>query len=119
MLEDARIITSRRTAGTFEAAVGRVSITEGMTPFLRPAMLKGVVNLLLEARSFFLYPVTKRYFLKRQNVSFVVFIKGNALGSQGHLLGDADEQKLKDAPFLRLVYQNAAADVYRVAEHLG
>jgi hypothetical protein len=116
---DARILASRRTAGTFEATVGRVSITEGMTPFLRPTMLKTVVNLLLEARSFFLYPVTKRYFLKRQDVGYVVFIKGNALGSEGHLLGDADEQKLKDAPFLRLVHQDPAADVYRVASHLG
>jgi hypothetical protein len=82
-------------------------------------MLKRVVNLLLEARSFFLYPVTKRYFLKRQDVAYVVFIKGNALGSEGLLLGDADEQKLKDAPFLRLVHQDSAADVFRVAPHLG
>jgi hypothetical protein len=110
---DARMVASRRTAGTFDATVGRVSVTEGMTPFLRPAMLKPVVDLLIQARHFFHFPVTNRRFLVEQRVSYVLFIKGNALGSQSRLLGDPDEERLQAAPFLRLVYRGPAADVFQ------
>jgi hypothetical protein len=110
----ARIVTSRRTAGTFAATVGRVSVTEGMSPYLRPAMLKRVIHRLLQARAFFHAPVQDRGYLARQDVSYVVFIKGGTLGSQGALLGYPSNQKLRHVPFLRLVYQGAAADVYRV-----
>ena len=40
----ARILPDRVTLGTFAAATGRVSVVEGMGPYLRPAMLHTVLR---------------------------------------------------------------------------
>jgi hypothetical protein len=85
-----------------------------MSPFLRPAMLKSVVHRLFQARAFFHAPMEDRGYLTRQDVDYVVFIKGGTLGSQGELLGYGSNRKLERVPFLRLVYQGAAADIYEV-----
>jgi hypothetical protein len=115
---DARLVTNRRTAATFAATVGRVSITEGMTPYLRPAMLKPVVDLLIDVRHFFKYPKTPRHraFLEREGVSYVVFIKENVLGSDNDVPVNfpLDETALEQAPYLHLVHRGRVADIYEV-----
>src|SRR5207342_3169590 len=52
----ARILPDRVTLGTFAAATGRVSVVEGMGPYLRPAMLHSVLHLVLQAHGFFEHP---------------------------------------------------------------
>jgi hypothetical protein len=114
----ARLVTNRRTAGTFAATVGRVSITEGMTPYLRPAMLKTVVDLLIDVRHLFKYPETARHraFLEKERVGYVVFIKENILGSDNDVPINfpLDENALEEVPYLHLVHRSRVADIYEV-----
>jgi hypothetical protein len=109
-----RIAASRRTAGTFEAVAHRVSLTEGMSPYLRPAMLKLVVHKLLEARKYFNGPLLHPDYPHRHRVEYVVFIDGNEVGSVGGILGYPVRDKFRRAPFLRLMFHNASVDIYRV-----
>src|SRR5689334_23077031 len=50
---NARMLPDRVTLGTFNATTGRVSILEGMGPYLRPSMLHPVLDEVLGANAFF------------------------------------------------------------------
>ena len=63
---DARILPDRVTLGTFVAATGRVSVVEGMGPYLRPEMLHPVLADVLRAHRFFERPAGGRRFLRRE-----------------------------------------------------
>ena len=73
---DARLLVDRLTLGTFAAQSGRVSVAEGMGPYLRPGELRTVLSIVLGAHSFFEHPAAHEAFLKRQRVDYVLVLKG-------------------------------------------
>jgi hypothetical protein len=112
---DARILPDRVTLGTFVAATGRVSVVEGMGPYLRPEMLHPVLDEVLRAHRFFQQPAAGRAYLRRTGVDYVIVVKGVRIGSMvGTLDAGVDPDALAGVPFLRRVYTSADADVYRV-----
>jgi hypothetical protein len=112
---DARILPDRVTLGTFVAATGRVSVVEGMGPYLRPDMLHPVLDEVLRAHRFFQDPAAGRAFLRREGVDYVMVVKGVRIGSMvGTLDAGVDPAAFTGVPFLRRVFTSADADVYRV-----
>ena len=101
--------------GTFVAATGRVSVVEGMGPYLRPEMLHPVLADVLRAHRFFERPAGGRRFLRREGVDYVIVVKGVRIGSMvGTLDSGVDPAGLAGVDFLRPVYTSPDADVYRV-----
>ena len=112
---DARIVASQRSAGTFQAMTGRVAVTEGMAPYVRPAILTGVIDLLVDARRFFRDPAKHKKFLVNQGIDHVVVLKEEyLLDKHPQLIGPVDERALSNARFLEPVHNSELMDVYRV-----
>ncbi len=112
---NARILPDRVTLGTFAAATGRVSVVEGMGPYLRPDMLHPVLDEVLRAHRFFQDPAAGRAFLRREGVDYVIVVKGVRIGSMvGTLDSGIDLPAFAHAGFLRRVHSSPDADVYRV-----
>jgi hypothetical protein len=112
---DARLLTNSRTVGAFQAVTGRISVTEGMGPFLRPIMLRRVINLFMDARRFFRDPSAEREFLVQRGVDYVVVSRGLAIGHPS-LVGAVNEQALESASFLEQVADTPEFTVYRVTD---
>ena len=102
-------------SGRSSAATGRVSVVEGMGPYLRPEMLHPVLADVLRAHRFFERPAGGRRFLRREGVDYVIVVKGVRIGSMvGTLDSGVDPAGLAGVDFLRPVYTSPEADVYRV-----
>jgi hypothetical protein len=112
---ETRIITNTRTVGVFEAMTGRVSLTEGMGPFLRPTMLRQVLPLLMETRRFFRDPTGEQDFLTRNGVDYVVVVGKLPIGFS-RVIGKTNEQAFRSATFLQRVQQTSAFTIYRVVD---
>lgn len=110
---NARILADQRTVGTFRGMTGRVGILEGMGPFLRPAMLEEIVDLLLSARAFFEDPAGRSDFLVDQGVDYIVLYKDIDVGYAGPV-SPRGAAPLPDVPFLRLIHQGPHVEIYRV-----
>ena len=111
----ARILPDRVTLGTFVAATGRVSVVEGMGPYLRPDMLHPVLDQVLAAHRFFQDPAHGAGFLRQEGVNYVIVVKGVRIGSMvGTLESGVDPAAFAGISFLRPVLTSADADVYRV-----
>jgi len=111
----ARILPDRVTLGTFAAATGRVSVVEGMGPYLRPAMLRTVLGRVLAAHRFFQHPAGGEALLHRLGVTEVLVVKGVRIGSMvGTLESGADPAAFHDVPWLQLVASTPLLDAYRV-----
>lgn len=110
---DARILPSRRTAATFMAVTGRVSITEGMAPYLRPEILLKSTRILLASRKFFQDPAAHERFVRRQGIDYVVLFTGSGLGNEV-LFGDIATEEFPTVPFLDLEFEYEDAEIYRV-----
>jgi len=111
----ARILPDRVTLGTFAAATGRVSVVEGMGPYLRPAMLHTVLTTVLEAHRFFEHPAGGAALLRRLGVDEVLVVKGVRIGSMvGVLESGVDPAAFRQVPYLDLVHTSRVLDVYRV-----
>jgi hypothetical protein len=111
----ARILPDRVTLGTFAAATGRVSVVEGMGPYLRPAMLHTVLRTVLEAHRFFEHPAAGAALLRRLGVDEVLVVKGVRIGSMvGVLESGVDPAAFPQVPYLDLVHTSRVLDVYRV-----
>ena len=65
---DARMLANTRTAGSWEAWTGRGAITEGMSPFLRPEVMAGILPILVGANDFFKDPQAHQDYLADQRV---------------------------------------------------
>ncbi len=110
-----RLLVDRLTLGTFAAQTGRVSVAEGMGPYLRPAELHTVLRIVLGAHSFFLDPGRHEDFLRRERVGYVLVLKNVRVGSMVNTLEkDVDPSRFRSVPFLHLVHSDDAMDVYRV-----
>jgi hypothetical protein len=112
---DARILPDRITLGTFNATTGRVSVLEGMGPYLRPDMLHTVLTQVLGANAFFRDPAAHRDYLAQQGVDYVILVTGIRVGSMKTHLGQGiDRTAFQQAPFLRQVAHTRFFTVYRV-----
>jgi hypothetical protein len=112
---NARILPDRVTLGTFVAATGRVSVVEGMGPYLRPEMLHPVLDQVLAAHRFFQDPAHGLSFLRKEGVDYVIVVKGVRIGSMvGTLESGVDPAAFAGISFLRPVLRSPDADVYRV-----
>jgi hypothetical protein len=116
----ARILPDRVTLGTFAAATGRVSVVEGMGPYLRPEMLHTVLALVLRAHRFFEHPAGGAAMLRRLGVDEVLVVKGVRIGSMvGTLESGVDPSAFRSVPYLRLIHSSPVLDVYRVRGAAG
>jgi hypothetical protein len=112
-----RLLVDRLTLGTFAAETGRVSVAEGMGPYLRPSELHTVLDLVLGAHSFFQDPSAHRAFLQKQMVDYVLVLKNVRVGSMVNTLEQGvDPASFDGVPFLRLVHSDATMDVYQVVD---
>jgi hypothetical protein len=111
----ARILPDRVTLGTFAAVTGRVSVVEGMGPYLRPAMLHTVLRTVLLAHGFFEHPAGGAPLLRRLGVDEVIVVKGVRIGSMVGVLEDGvDPTVFRSVPYLQLVHSSPLFDAYRV-----
>jgi hypothetical protein len=98
---DSRLLVDRVTRGTFQALAGRISITEGLVPFLRPTLVNDVLALRRDTRAFFEDPENASDILAREEVDFVL---------------SATRAKLRSASALRLVDEVDGVSVYEVQD---
>jgi hypothetical protein len=110
---DARILADQHTEGVFEGLTGRVAVLEGATPYLRPDLLKEVVDRLVRARAFFEHPASDPSFPDDLDATYVVILKEGGVGYP--LAARPDEAALASLPSLRRVYGSPAMDVFAVA----
>jgi hypothetical protein len=111
----ARILPDKVTLGTFVAATGRVSVVEGMGPYLRPQMLHTVLDRVLAAHRFFQHPEGQAGLLRRLGVDEVLVVKGVRIGSMvGTLDSGVDPAAFRSVPYLRLIHSSPLLDVYQV-----
>jgi hypothetical protein len=111
----ARLLPDRVTLGTFVAATGRVSVMEGMGPYLRPQMLHTVLRQVLAAHRFFQHPAEGEALMRRLGVTDVLVVKGVRIGSMvGTLDAGVDPSAFAGVPWLRQVHSSPLLDVYRV-----
>ena len=96
---DSRLLLEHVSRGTFQSLAGRISVTEGLVPFLRPTVLNDVLALRGEARAFFTDPESGAGFLAREEVDYVLSTGRGALDR---------------APSLRLVGEVQGVNVYEV-----
>jgi hypothetical protein len=112
---DARLLVDRLTLGTFAAQTGRVSVAEGMGPYLRPDELHTVLDIVLGAHSFFENPAAHKAFLERQRIDYVLVLKDVRVGSMVNTLEHGvDPAGFDSVPFLQRVHSDNVMDVYRV-----
>jgi hypothetical protein len=110
-----RLLVDRLTLGTFAAQTGRVSVAEGMGPYLRPSELHTVLDIVLGAHAFFRDPAAHAGFLRAQAVDYVLVVKDVRIGSMVDTLEkDVDPARFHGLPFLKLVHSDDNVDVYRV-----
>jgi hypothetical protein len=88
-------------------------VLEGMTPYLRPAILGPIVRLLLDAHDFFLKPQDGQAFLAREGVDFIVILRTGRVG-YFEPIGKFNTASLNQVPFLKPVYSSPAMMVYQV-----
>lgn len=103
----ARMLVNGRSNATFEALAGRESVLEGMAPYLRPAELTDVLNLIEDAKAALLGGPGARAFLDSHHVSYVVDLSGG--GVAGWPVSSA---ALAKAGFQR-VYHDANLSIYK------
>lgn len=115
---DARMLPNARTAGSWEATIGRQSVIEGMAPYLRPEVMAHVLPLLVDAREFFRRPEANRDLLAREQVDYVVFVRpGPWIGTAGGIIpADGDLAAVESLPDLRPVYEDDELSVFAVGE---
>ncbi|HEY2790226.1 MAG TPA: hypothetical protein VGI72_12295 [Gaiellales bacterium] len=110
---DARILPNFRSEGVFEAVTGRRSVMEGMSPYLRPAMLDRVLGLVKRARTFFHDPNADRAFVAAERVDYVLMIPQDmVIGEDGI---PYRRLPLPPVPWLHLVGTASGARLYAVA----
>ena len=109
---DARFLPSQHTAGAFEGVLGRISVLEGSTPYLRPGAIQPIIRLMLRARAFFHEPAVNEGFLLDDGIDYVVALRARIGFPQP--IGGVDPAALERLPGLVRVYANEAMTIYRV-----
>jgi hypothetical protein len=108
---DARILVNVRTAGSFEVLAGRMSVDEGMAPYLRPPVLRRVLPIVLGAHRFFRDPASNRAFIENQHVDVVVAVAGARMGGRP-MLKRGRRGVLDDVSWLRPLVDTRTVAIY-------
>jgi len=108
---NARILVNVRTAGSFEVLARRISVDEGMAPYLRPPVLRRVLPIVLGAHRFFRDPLANRAFIENQHVDVVVAVAGARVGGRA-MLKRGRRGVLNDVPWLRPLLVNRDVAIY-------
>jgi len=108
---NARILVNVRTAGSFEVLARRISVDEGMAPYLRPTVLRRVLPIVLGAHRFFRDPIGNRAFIENQHVDVVVAVAGARVGGRA-MLKRGRRGVLDDVPWLRPLLVNREVAIY-------
>jgi hypothetical protein len=106
---DARMVANARTAGTWEATIGRPALTEGRAPFLQSDVLHRVLDILVGANEFFADPQANRDFLERQRVDYVVAVSPRVWfgrGGTGRVPEEDDADGVAALPEVETVLRN-------------
>jgi hypothetical protein len=111
-----RMLVNARTAGSWEAETGRLAVTEGHAPYLRPTVINRVVPVIVGANDFFRDPAAHRDYLARERVQYVVTVGKDAwIGSKGpRQPRDADAQAVGALPGLQPVLRDPLVSVFAV-----
>jgi hypothetical protein len=81
---DSRLLVDRDTRGSFQALTGRISVTEGLLPFLRPSIVNDVLRLRETVDRFFASPSGSAAVLRDEEVDYVVAERSPELdGAEG------------------------------------
>jgi hypothetical protein len=110
---DARVLTNTRTTGVFEALTGRVNVSEGMGPYLRPAMLGDLMSMIANVNDFYREPSEHRDFLERNGVEYVLALRNKSFG-YGAGWPRASLRALDEASFLEPLVREREYSVYKV-----
>lgn len=113
----ARMVANARTAGTWEATTGRGAVTEGMAPFLRPAVLERVLPILVGANEFFADPQAHRRFLAEQRIDYLVVIEPKVWfgwGGTGRAPHKRDAARVASLPDVHPVVQDRWVTIFAV-----
>jgi len=113
---DARMLVNARTAGSWEAITGRLAVTEGHAPYLRPTVINRVVPVIVGANDFFRDPAANRDYLERERIQYVVTVGKNAwIGSKGpRQPREEDAEAVAALPGLRPVLRDPLVSVFAV-----
>jgi hypothetical protein len=113
---DARMLVNWRTAGTWEATIGRRAITEGHAPFLRPRILGFVLPTLLGANRFFDDPEANVDYLASKRVDYLVVVDRAAwIGTNGpRFPKTGDAAAVAALPFVEPVVEDRFVSIFRV-----
>lgn len=111
-----RMLVNARTAGTWEATTGRLAVTEGHAPYLRPNVIPRVLPVIIGANEFFDDPETHRDFLDRQRIEYLVTVKrGVWIGSNGERRPrDEDAAAVSELPGVHPVLRTPLVSVFAV-----
>jgi hypothetical protein len=110
---NARILSNRRTGGTFEVLAERAAISEGMGPHLRPQMLDHIVKLLKRTRRFFQHPGQGRPFLRSEGIDYIVVYRHKPVDLNLRTF-IADLHGFSVQPYLGRVFKNRQVVIYKV-----
>jgi hypothetical protein len=119
---DARMLANARTAGTWEATTGRRAVTEGMAPFLRPAVLQPVLPILVGANRFFADPQANRDYLAEQRIDYLVVIQPKVWfgwGGTGRAPNRDDAARVAALPEVRPVVTDRWVTIFAVEPRAG
>lgn len=116
---DSRMLANVRTAGTWEATIGRRALTEGRAPFLQSDVLVRVLRVLVGATSFFENPGANQDFLASERVDYVVVVGpgvwvGQGSGGSGRPPTPEDAGAVAALPDLRAIFRNDKVAIFAV-----
>jgi hypothetical protein len=114
---DARMLANARTAGSWQSWTGRRAVTEGMSPYLRPATMERVLPILIGGHEFFADPEANSDFLESQRVDYLVVVEpGVTFGTGGtvqHLTPDR-LAAIEALPGVELVHRDDRVSIFTV-----
>jgi hypothetical protein len=116
---DARMLANTRTAGSWEAWTGRLAVTEGMSPFLRPEVMGRILPILVGANDFFRDPQANRDYLDRQRVDYLVVVSPGiwfGWGGTGRDPQPDDAAKIAALPGVSQVYRDKRTAIFAVGQ---
>jgi hypothetical protein len=115
---DARVVTNRRTLGAFEALTGRVNVSEGMGPFLRPEMLRDLLGTMDDIGRLYRNPSESSYVLDRYGIDYVIGITETGFGYPVGM-PSANLYKLRRSELLQPVTAGKSYEIFEVVGSSG
>jgi hypothetical protein len=111
------MLANTRTAGSWEAWTGRGAITEGMSPFLRPEVMAGILPILVGANDFFKDPQAHQDYLADQRVQYLVVVSPGiwfGWGGTGRNPQPDDAAKIAALPGVTQLHRDKRVAIFAV-----